>query len=263
MAQLFLKQAKQYALTRPVYPPELFQFIASKTVTHGLAWDVGTGSGQAARSLAEIYRQVVATDTSPTQLEQAPRLPNVRYEVTSPVMSWAELEQKVAPESSLDLVTIAQALHWLDRPTFYQQVKWALKKPNGVVAAWCYTLPEIDGTVDPVFRAYYADSGPFWDPARRLVEDEYRSIEFSFEPVEGVEGTGPVRFVTHQAMSLDEFFTYMRSSSAYQTAKERGVELLDGEMAGRFERAWNERGEGPKTVKFPVYLRIGRVGIGN
>lgn len=47
MANLFLKQAKQYAATRPAYPPELFDFIASKTARHDLAWDVGTGSGQA------------------------------------------------------------------------------------------------------------------------------------------------------------------------------------------------------------------------
>ncbi len=52
MAQLFLKQAKQYAAARPSYPPELFQFIASKTQNQDLAWDVGTGSGQAAQSVS-------------------------------------------------------------------------------------------------------------------------------------------------------------------------------------------------------------------
>lgn len=175
-------------------------------------------------------------------------------------MSWAELEQKVAPESSLDLVTIAQALHWFDRPAFYQQVKWALKKPNGVIAAWCYTLPEVDGPVDSAFRAFYADSDPFWDPARKLVEDEYRGIDFPFEPVEGADGTGPVRFVSERAMILDEFLTYIRSSSAYQTAKGRGIELLNSECVGKFERAWNEDGESRKIVRFPVYLRMGRVG---
>nr|POE52738.1 hypothetical protein CFP56_23153 [Quercus suber] len=50
MADLFIKQAEQYAEGRPSYPPELFEFIASKTPSHDLAWDVGAGSGQAARS---------------------------------------------------------------------------------------------------------------------------------------------------------------------------------------------------------------------
>lgn len=51
MAELFIKQAKQYSETRPTYPEEVFQFIASKTPSHDLVWDVGTGSGQAAKSV--------------------------------------------------------------------------------------------------------------------------------------------------------------------------------------------------------------------
>ena len=52
MAELFIKQAEQYAEGRPTYPQELFDFIASKTPSHDLAWDVGAGSGQAARSVS-------------------------------------------------------------------------------------------------------------------------------------------------------------------------------------------------------------------
>ena len=52
MAELFIKQAEQYAEGRPSYPQELFDFIASKTPSHDLAWDVGAGSGQAARSVS-------------------------------------------------------------------------------------------------------------------------------------------------------------------------------------------------------------------
>lgn len=48
MAQLFTKQAGTYALSRAIYPPSLFSFLASLTPHHALAWDVGTGNGQAA-----------------------------------------------------------------------------------------------------------------------------------------------------------------------------------------------------------------------
>ena len=58
MAELFVNQAKQYAETRPSYPQELFQFIASKTPAHDLVWDVGTGSGQAARSVSSLASSV-------------------------------------------------------------------------------------------------------------------------------------------------------------------------------------------------------------
>lgn len=259
MAKLFLKQAKQYADARPSYPPQLFQFIASKTPSHNLAWDVGTGSGQAAKSLAAIYKNVIATDASDKQLEFAAKLPNVRYQHTPSTMSTAELEQMVASEGTIDLVTIAQALHWFDRPTFYEQVKWVLRKPHGIIAAWCYYLPRVSDAFDTVFDQFYSTNvSPYWDPARKWVDDNYRSIDFPFEPVDGADHTGPFEFVTETMMDLDDFLTYIRSWSAYQTAKEKGVELLTEDVVEKFKLAWGE--DAKKVVKFPIYLRIGRTG---
>lgn len=264
MADLFIKQANQYAENRPDYPKELFEFIASKTPLHDLAWDVGTGSGQAAQSLAGIYKNVIATDTSQKLLQLAPKLPNIRYEHTPPVMSIAEVEQRLTPKSSLDLVTVAQALHWFDLPNFYDQIKWALKKPNGVIAAWCYTLPRVNGTVDTTIDRYYSVvSNPYWDPLRKLVDDEYRSVDFPFEAVDGEGETGPFEFVSEKVMDLEAFLQYLRSWSAYQTAKDKGVELLGSDVVEEFKRAWEsdeEGGDGKKIVKFPVFLRIGKVG---
>ncbi|KAJ9695431.1 hypothetical protein PVL29_010746 [Vitis rotundifolia] len=260
MAELFTEQAKQYSEARPSYPPELFQFIASKTPARDLVWDVGTGSGQAAVSLAGIYKNVVGTDTSQNQLEFAAKLPNIRYQYTSPVMTIADLQGSVAAQSSVDLVTIAQAMHWFDLPKFYQQVEWVLKKPHGVIAAWCYTVPEVNESVDLVFEKFYADSNPYWDPARDLVNDKYRSIEFPFKPVDGEDDTGPFRFKTERIMDLEAYFTYIRSWSSYQTAKKEGVELLRNDVIEDFERAWNEDGKSKKVVTHPIYLRIGKVG---
>ncbi len=261
MADLFIKQAKEYRETRPSYPEELFQFIASKTPSHDLVWDVGTGSGQAALSLARLYKNVIGTDTSQKQLDFAPKLPNVRYQCTSANISMADLERDITTESSLDLVTVAQALHWFDLPIFYHQVKWTLKKPDGVMAAWCYTTPEVNKTFDPVFDKFYnVDSEPYWNLARKLVDDKYRSIDFPFEPLDGTDTTGPFEFKTERLMSVDDFFVYLRSWSAYQTAKAKGVELLRDDVIDEFKRAWSEDGDDKKVVTFPVYLRIGKVG---
>lgn len=260
MADLFVKQAKEYAVSRPGYPSQLFRFIASKTPSHQLAWDVGTGSGQAAHHLAEIYKNVVGTDASVKQLEYAVKLPNVRFQHTPSTMSLAELEQKVAPEGTVDVVTIAQALHWFDLPTFYRQVKWVLKKPHGVIAAWCYNVPRVTDAVDKVFDHYAAELKPYWDRARELVDNNYRSIDFPFEPVDGADDTGPIEFVTEKEVDLDDFLTYQRSSSAYQTAIEKGVELLRDDVVEGFKSAWIEDGSLLKVARFPVYLRIGKVG---
>ncbi|KAL3370639.1 hypothetical protein AABB24_007609 [Solanum stoloniferum] len=261
MANLFIKQAQQYSKGRPSYPQELFNFIASKTPSHDLVWDVGTGSGQAAQSLAKLYKNVIATDTSPKQLEFAAKVPNVRYICTSPKMSKSEIETKIGAESSVDLVTIAQAMHWFDLPTFYEHVKWLLKKPNGVIAAWCYTTPEINSSVDVIFDKFYtSDTGPYWESPRKLVDQKYKTIDFPFEAVDGCDHNGPFEFKIEKVMDLDSYFTYLKSWSAYQTAKEKGVELLSEDVVEKFTSAWNEDGKSEKKVTHPIYLRIGKVG---
>lgn len=173
----------------------------------------------------------------------------------------AELEQNIAAESTVDLVTIAQALHWFDFPTFYQQVKWILKKPNGVIAAWCYTVPEVNPSFDAVFQRFYTiDSDPYWEPERKLVDNKYATIDFPFEAVDGLDHTGPFQFKTERVMDLEAFFTYIRSWSSYQTAKKKGVELLNENVVKDFTSAWNEDGIAEKIVTSPIYLRIGKVG---
>ncbi|XP_042491000.1 putative methyltransferase DDB_G0268948 [Macadamia integrifolia] len=260
MANLFNKQAKMYLETRPSYPPKLIEFIASKTLGRQLAWDVGTGNGQAAFSLAKIFKDVVGTDTSGEQLSLAHDLPNVRYQQTPPTMSIDEVESLVAPQGTVDLVTIAQALHWFDHTAFYQQVKRVLKKPHGVIAGWCYSEPEVNDAIDAVYSRIYKESAPYWAPPRKFVDYRYRTIDFPFEPVEGEDHTGPFQFEATRTMDLESYFTYIRSWSAYQTARGKGVELLTEEVVKDFERAWGGDRTSQKIVRFPIYVRIGRVG---
>ncbi|CAN6443998.1 unnamed protein product [Victoria cruziana] len=258
MAKLFIKQAGLYAEARPSYPPELFLFIASNTPNRGLAWDVGTGNGQAAVSLAGLYRNVVATDTSPTQLALAHRLPNIRYQLTPPSMSLDELAQLVAPQSSVDLVTAAQAIHWFDLPTFYKQVKHVLRRPGGVLAVWCYTKSYVDDAVDAVFHRVFERSIHFSPPECKLISDHYVNMDFPFDPIDGGENTGPFTFESVVLMDLEMYLTYIRSWSIYQNAYQKGVDLLNKQVVRDFEKAWgvNEI----KPVRFPLHLRIGRVG---
>ncbi|CAL5368900.1 unnamed protein product [Camellia sinensis] len=48
MAGLFDKQAELYLDARPNYPRQWYSLLANRTSLHSLAWDVGTGNGQAA-----------------------------------------------------------------------------------------------------------------------------------------------------------------------------------------------------------------------
>lgn len=78
---LFSQQSDIYAQYRPHYPQQLFDYLASLTSGHELAWDCGTGNGQAAVCLAALYNQVLATDPSEQQLKHATQHPKVLYKI--------------------------------------------------------------------------------------------------------------------------------------------------------------------------------------
>jgi ubiquinone/menaquinone biosynthesis C-methylase UbiE len=145
----FSKQASTYARHRPRYSPHLFEYLASLADGHDLAWDCGTGNGQAAVSLAGHFRRVVGTDVSPKQLAQASHHGNILY--------WAALAERSGLRAKLaDLVTVAQALHWFDFERFYAEVRRVLK-PGGLFAAWTYHLPQISPAVDRVVAEFYSE----------------------------------------------------------------------------------------------------------
>jgi len=67
----FSKQAADYAKFRPRYPQEMFEYLGSIVPSRKLAWDCGTGNGQAAVGLAAVFDHVIATDASEKQIANA------------------------------------------------------------------------------------------------------------------------------------------------------------------------------------------------
>src|SRR4051812_43723565 len=78
---LFSERAARYAQARPDYPAALIGFVASLAGKRELAWDCGTGNGQAAVALAEHFAHVIATDASDRQLAAARPHERVEYRV--------------------------------------------------------------------------------------------------------------------------------------------------------------------------------------
>jgi len=105
MKDRFSKQATAYAAFRPTYPNELYRFILSQVKEKNAAWDCATGNGQVARDLSPHFEEVQATDSSANQIENAFALPNIHYSVST-------AEKTFFPESTFDLVTVGQAIHW-------------------------------------------------------------------------------------------------------------------------------------------------------
>jgi ubiquinone/menaquinone biosynthesis C-methylase UbiE len=260
MAGLFDKQAKEYLENRPTYPASWFSQLASLTANHQLAWDVGAGNGQASVSIAEHYDRVIATDISKQQLELARKHPKVTYVLSPPVMTDEELTSIVGEEGSVDLVTVATAVHWFDLETFYPQVKRVLRKPGGVIAVWTYVNPSVSPAVDAVSEDFFESTRPYWNPKIKSLLNGYRTLSFPFEAVlengKGGEGN-PVETDMEKEVSLDEYLGWFRSLSAVTIAREKGVELLNEGVLRRFREAWGDENK-TYTCKYPLHLLAGR-----
>lgn len=297
-SELFVKQAATYANSRPTYPASLFSFLSSLTTQHNLAWDVGTGNGQAATAVsnfcsipafhlsrlqifrgtwncffstpwaalsgtqvADHYEKVIATDVSASQLAHARHRPNITYAATPAVMSLAQVHDLVGPEGSVDLVTVAQALHWFDLDVFYAHVRHVLRKPGGVIAAWSYRLPTVTPAVDAALADFYRITDPYWAPQRKLVDQGYATVPFPFRPVleDGRGVSAPIYdFFTEHSWALGDYLRYLSSWSAVQTALDQGVALLSDDVVQAFARAWGDPEE-RQTVKSPIALLLGKV----
>ena len=243
MKDYFSTQSKAYAAFRPTYPNELYEFIFRQVINKNNAWDCATGNGQVAHKLARHFRNVEATDISAKQLEQAVKKNNIRYAI-------APAEKTVFPDHQFDLITVAQALHWFDREAFYKEVR-RVGKPGGILAVWGYSMLAIEPHIDSLILGFYNDIvGPYWDSARRLVEDEYRSIEFPFEPIASPPFSIKVEW------TLEQLRGYLSSWSATQKfIEERGADPVETFMKG-VQSLWSE---GKKNVAFPIFSKISRM----
>lgn len=240
----FSNVAGLYTRFRPRYPSALFEYLDSVTPKKEVAWDCATGTGQAAVELARHFRHVIATDASAEQIANAEQHQHVQYQV-------ATAENSGLESGIVDLITVAQALHWFDLQSFYTEAKRILK-PHGILAVWTYGKMDFD---DPEVKSllghfYHEMVGPYWPPERKLVEEGYRSLAFPFDEIE------PPAFKIEAAMTLDEITGYVRTWSATQLyVKEHGYDpvlALEEEMIS----VWDEP-DFPITVQWPLALRVG------
>lgn len=241
----FSKQADQYTQFRPRYPRTWFKFLAGLPERREMAWDCGTGNGQAAAGLAKFFEAVIATDASVSQIAHAQACPRVRYLVSS-------AEDCPLATASVDLVTVAQALHWFDRERFYAQVR-RVCRPGGVLAVWSYGLATVSPSVDRVVWRLYAEIlGEYWPPERRQVEQRYDTIAFPFVEIR------PPRIEMTARWNLADLIGYLGTWSSVARFKEvRGTDPLDLVRA-ELVAAWGAP-ETMQTVNWPLNARVGRV----
>lgn len=241
----FSAVAQGYARYRPVYPAQWFARLAELAPGRQRAWDCGAGSGQAAAGLAEHFDEVIASDISAEQLDQAPAHARVTHRVLP-------AEHTDLAAGSVDLIAAAQALHWFDLDRFYAEAR-RVARSGAILVAWSYGLARVIPAVDRWIDALHGPiAGAYWPRERRHVDAGYRTLPFPFPAV----NAPPLDLSA--CWRLDDLLGSLRTWSAvarYEAATgEDPVTALTPEL----RRAWGSP-ETVRRVRWPVAILAGRL----
>ena len=238
----FSDKSEDYEKYRPHYPEELFSYLASISEEHETAWDCATGTGQSALSLTNYYSKIIASDTSESQIQNAVKNRKIKYVVAS-------AEHSNLKSNSIDLITVAQALHWFDIKLFTKEIDRVLKK-HGLLAVWTYNLLQIQPDIDEVINHLYKTVlDEYWPKERRLVEEGYKSIFFPFEEL------NPPSLQMSTEWNLSNLLGYLKTWSAvkkYQLVKNLNpVESIKNDLS----ELWGDP-ERMISVTWPLSIKI-------
>ena len=244
MKDNFSAQASLYSKYRPTYPNSVFEFIYKVVPGNDYAWDCATGNGQIAVELSKVFNKVAATDISANQLAGAKQRENIMYLLEN-------AEHSSFPDSSFDLITVGQAIHWLNFDNFYAEVHRTLK-PNGIIAVLGYPLMRIDSKVDKVIEYFYNTVlKDYWDDERRFIDQQYQTIPFPFSEIKAPE------FLIQLKWDLNGLFGFLNTWSAVQHYMKRNKNNPVDLIADQLKEEWG--GEIAKEVTFKLLVRIGKV----
>jgi SAM-dependent methyltransferase len=223
----FSSNSEQYHLYRPGYPDSLFKWLATITPETYLAWDCATGTGQAALQLAGYFDQVIASDASQQQINQATKHPNISYQV-------ATENNPDIDAATVDLITVAQALHWFDLDIFFNEVRRVLK-PGGILAVCSYNLLTITANIDQVINhLYHVILEGFWPEERHLIEEDYQSITLPFPNIDALS------FHMNQHWDFTQLMGYLSTWSAVKAYENKNKINPLSDIASKLQEAWGE-----------------------
>ena len=242
---LFSKQAQLYSQYRPSYPNELFDYILTFVQQKEAVWDCATGNGQAAGMLAHYFKEVIATDISVAQIANAVQKENIQYLV-------CPAEETPFEENTFDLITVAQAYHWLNWKRFHQEA-FRVAKNEAVVAIWNYNLLNTDRPqVSQLINYFYSNIiANYWEPERKYVDNNYATALFEFDPLPSRQ------FSIHMNWRKEELTGYLNTWSAVQKYRQVNNSSPLLLIKDQLDTLLNE--DEILAVEFPVHLRLGRI----
>ena len=240
----FSKQSDFYAKYRPKYPEELFEYLISLCKSKDLEWDCATGNGQAAISLSNYFKKIVATDFSNNQLSNAFQRVNIEYRLE-------KAEESTLETNSVDLITVATAIHWFNIPQFYKQTDRVLK-PGGVLAVWGYGGCRVSTQLDEILNRFNFETlNNYWPPETKMNWiDNYRNLPFPYPLL------GTPKFIATANYTFYDLLNYMLSWSGVQQYikkhDQNPIDLVSEELKTK----WGNPSDS-KMVYWDLFLKCG------
>jgi ubiquinone/menaquinone biosynthesis C-methylase UbiE len=260
------KHTEDYAKFRPSYPKELIHQIFESVNKNGTLKivDIGCGSGQATMQLAQYCAEaklqpqnvsILGLDPSANQIQNANDLLSeseykqfIQYGVSA-------AESTNIESNSVDIITVAQALHWFDLDVFFKEVDRILK-PNGILAVITYDLNKFDiqNAQDELLVLYNDQLGTkYWSPKRKMVDEQYSKVNFPY--------TNTLKkhvFPYKKNMTVNEYIQYLGTWSAIQKYRtenpDEPIDILE-KFKQRLIPALNvTSGEDLVDINWPMYL---------
>ncbi|XP_071477783.1 putative methyltransferase DDB_G0268948 [Diadema antillarum] len=257
----------EYVKYRHEWPAEVFQRIVAflsekRSPPHQLAVDVACGSGQSTYGLAPWFERVIGFDISEAQIDAATKANSVKHVEFKVSMA----EKLPLEDCSVDLVTCAQGVHWLEFDAFFAEARRVLK-PGGCLAVYGHARgypdhadPGVKEMLTSAFRKLYLDELlPFVHERLLILYDSYKDLSIPFEDSLREDQT------EHRVrMTLSHVLGLVRSWSSYQRAvdKEPSHKRILEDLKTRVLAAYGTPDASPDEVEldivYPFILLMGR-----
>ena len=222
--ELFTRKSEDYALFRPSYPAAAVEWLAEKTSAVTVA-DIGAGTGIFTACLAKRFKEV--TGIEPNE-EMRSRFMTALPQI--PCLAGSG-EASGLPERSVDLITVAQAFHWLDEEKFKAEACRILRHGGKVAIIWNTSVKdefvlsrdEICKKYCPGFRKGHAGKRTPAEGDAFLRCSYFKEVEF-------------VSFPNPFVMNREVFAGNIRSRSYALTADHQDFPSFQQELESVFEK---------------------------
>jgi ubiquinone/menaquinone biosynthesis C-methylase UbiE len=239
--------ADAYDAARPGYPDELYaalEELSGLCLAGAIVIDVGAGTGISTRGLLDRGARVVSLDRGETLLAR----------LRSRTANAAVLaDGNVLPvrDGVADLVTYAQAWHWLDpAPSIAEAVR--VTRPAGAIAGWWNSTDAHKADWLTALHMRLAEACPgYWGPVRPgwtvpPLAETMRAL--------GIEVAETWLHWTRR-LDVELYLTDLRSRSYIATLEPGKAGALLGHERAELYRAFPD---GRLTIPMRVYLAVGR-----